>query len=188
MKEKSIVRLVFTSYGNMLLAGILCLIVTFSIAAFNIPAWLMNVIVMVLVVPLYTALLYTPIWTEGDRNRNMVQFGHLEKDLTKGLKIGVFLPIPYLIWNLLLTFSKAGVLFDFLPLYKILNAHVWPFVTWLAPSPSVTGLSVGGLIGCWLLSFYPTIVSVVAYILGYKAISVSEKLIYKNKPRKKRHY
>ena len=187
MKEKSIVRLVFSTYGNMLLAGILCLIVTFSIATF-ISQPLLNIIDMIFVVPLYIMLLYMPIWTEGDRNRNMVQFGHLEKDMTKGLKIGLFLPLPYFIWNLLLTLSKAGIIFDFLPLYKILNAHVWPFVNWLAPTTSVANVSIGALIGCWLLSFYPLVVVTVAYILGYKAFSVSEKLIYKNKPHKKRRY
>jgi len=177
----------------MLLAGVLCLIVSISIAVFQLPMIVIELITLVLIVPLYIALLYSPIWTEGDRNRNMVQFGHLVWDKYKGLKIGLFLMIPYFIENVFLTLSWAKVIPDIFWIYKILNSHLWPIMTWLNPIQegnwiSINNMSVLSLIICWIFMFYPLIISVIAYFLGYKGISVSEKLIYKNKPRKKRHY
>ena len=192
MKQKSILRLVLGSYGNMALGAVLCLIVAVSVAVFPIPKLLLNLLTLLLVVPLYTALLYSPIWTEGDRNRNMVQFGHLEKDLYRGVRVGVFLCIPYVIEDVLLTLSWAKVIPNIFPIYKILNAHVWPILDWVNPLGdgliNAADMSLAGLIVCWLLALYPAVVSTVAYILGYRGISVSEKLIYKNKPRKRRRY
>lgn len=182
-----------SGYGAMLIAALLCLIVSFSVTAFSIPMWALNLILFILVVPLYVSLIYSPIWTEGDRNRNMVQFGHIQRDKWKGLKIGLLLTIPYLLLNLMLTLSKCGVLPDLFWLYKLLNAHIWPLINILNPVDtgakiSSATMSVPALIVCWLTSFYPTIISVVAYALGYKGVMVVEKLIYKNKPRKKRRY
>jgi len=114
-------------------------------------------------------------------------------DKYKGLKIGLFLMIPYFIENVFLTLSWAKVIPDIFWIYKILNSHLWPIMTWLNPIQegnwiSINNMSVLSLIICWIFMFYPLIISVIAYFLGYKGISVSEKLIYKNKPRKKRHY
>ncbi len=192
MKKKSMLRLVLGSYGNMALATVLCLIVTVSVAVFPIPKLLLGLLMLLLVLPLYTALLYSPVWTEGDRNRNMVQFGHLEKDIYRGVKIGAFLIIPYAIEDVFLTLSWAKVIPNIFPIYKLLNAHIWPILEWVNPLGdgivNASDMSLIGLIICWLLALYPMLVTTVAYILGYKGISISEKLIYKNKPHKKRRY
>ncbi len=175
----------------MLIAALLCVIVAFSVTAFSFPMWAINLILFIFLIPLYVSLIYSPIWTEGDRNRNMVQFGHIERDKFKGLKIGLLLTIPYLLLNLMLTLSTCGVLPDLFWLYKILNAHLWPLLNILNPireGMSAATMSVPALIVCWLTSLYPTVISVVAYALGYKGIMVVEKLIYKNKPHKRRRY
>ncbi len=188
MKEKSIFRLALSSYGSFLIAILLCFILAISIAALDSPTWAMNLILFVLMIPLYVVLIYNPIWTEGDRNRNMIQFGHIQYDKWKGLKVGLLMAIPYLLTNLMLTLSKFGVLPNLFWLYKILNAHLWPLLNILDPTALAADMTILGLVICWLTSFYPTIIAVVAYFLGYKGIMVMEKLIYKNKPRKKRRY
>lgn len=186
MKEKSIWKLALGGYGNMLLAEVFCLILVVAIVTFNPGNFILNLILLVLTVPLYILLIYGPIWTEGDRNRNMVQFGHLEKDMTKGLKIGLLLAVPYLIWNVLLTLSKLGVMIDIFAIYRLCNAHIWPLLSWINPEVEIAALPVWGLVLCWIASFYPTVVAVIAYFLGYKGVSVWEKVLYKNKPHHKR--
>ena len=189
MKEKSVFKMIIPSYGNMLLGGILCFFVAVSLSMLNfLPMVLINILLFIFLIPLYSMLIYSPIWTEADRNRNMVQFGHLEEDKFKGLKIGIFLIIPYLIANLVLTLSWCKVIPDIYPIYKIFNSHLWPLMNILNFNASVEKMNIFSIMICWLTSFYPLIVSVIAYFLGFKGISVSEKLIYKNKPRKKRRY
>lgn len=191
MKEKSILKLVLNGYGHMILAGIVCFVVSASIAMMDFSAIVNDLLTLVLIIPVYIALLYPAIWTEGDRNRNMVQFGHLECDPYKGLKIGLFLAVPYLLQNVFLTLSWFKLIPNIFWLYKILNAHIWPILTWLNPLVgdalvSTSNMPVYGLMICWLLSAYPVVISAVAYFLGFKGISVSEKLIYQSKPRKRR--
>ena len=180
------------AYGNMALAAVLCLILTVSVSMISISAVVKNIMLLVVLVPLYVALLYSSFWTEGDRNRNMVQFGHLENDIYRGVKIGAFLIIPYVIEDVFLTLSWAKVIPNIFPIYKLLNAHIWPILEWVNPLGdgvvNASDMSLIGLIICWLLALYPMLVTTVAYILGYKGISISEKLIYKNKPHKKRRY
>lgn len=192
MKRKSNLKMVLGGYGNCALAAVLCLIVSVSVSMISLPDVIRYLILLITLIPLYVALIYSPIWTEGDRNRNMVQFGHLEKDICRGVKIGAFLTIPYLIEDVFLTLSWAKVIPNIYWLYKLLNAHIWPVLDWVNPIKEsgvvASDMSLAGLIVCWLLALYPMLVSSVAYILGYKGISVSEKLIYKNKPRKKRRY
>ena len=97
----------------MLLGGILCFFVAVSLSMLNfLPMVLINILLFIFLIPLYSMLIYSPIWTEADRNRNMVQFGHLEEDKFKGLKIGIVLIIPYLIANLILTLSWCKVIPD----------------------------------------------------------------------------
>lgn len=182
-------KMVLSSYGNMLLGGILSFFVAVSLSMLNFfPMALINVLLFVFLIPLYSMLIYSPIWTEADRNRNMVQFGHLEEDKLKGLKIGAFLTIPYLIANLVLTLSWCKVIPDLYPIYKIFNSHLWPLMNILNFSANVEKMNLLSIIICWLTSLYPLVVSVVAYALGFKGISVTEKLIYKNKPHKKKRY
>lgn len=191
MKKKSMLRLVLGSYGNMALAMVLCLIVVVSVSVFPIPKFLLSLLMLLLVLPLYTALLYSPVWTEGDRNRNMVQFGHLEKDIYRGVKIGAFLIIPYAIEDVFLTLSWAKVIPNIFPIYKLLKpifGRFWKGQSIRRGIVNASDMSLIGLIICWLLALYPMLVTTVAYILGYKGISISEKLIYKNKPHKKRRY
>ena len=78
MKEKSVFKMIISSYGNMLLGGILCFFVAVSLSMLNfLPMVLINILLFIFLIPLYSMLIYSPIWTEADRNRNMVQFGHL---------------------------------------------------------------------------------------------------------------
>ncbi len=191
MKEQPIWKMAFRSYGNMLLAGVLCFIVTVSVAVFDLPGIANDLLLLLLLLPIYISLVYTPIWNEGDRNRNMVQFGHLTYDRYKGLKIGILLMLPYLIENVLLTLCWVKVIPDFYWLYKTLNAHIWPILTWINPIGeeaviSVSGLHFFELLLCWLLAAYPLVISVIAYRLGYKGVLLTERLVYKNNSGKKR--
>ncbi len=188
MKEKSILKMILHGYAYLFLGGLLCLIVAISISVFGLPGILRDLLTLCCVVPLYIMLLHSLFWTEGDRNRNMVGFGHIKEDRAKGFKVGLFLTLPYLLENVMLTLSRTKVIPDFYWLYKLLNAHIWPILNFFLPPESkvigATSLSIGGLIVCWLFTLYPLVIATASYILGYHGISVVQKLVYKNKPRK----
>ena len=133
---------------------------------------------------------YRKLWAQGDHDRNEINFGHLKEDTQRGLKVGLIADIPAILVYLSLWLGKLGVpLFEHThALYTLFNSSFLPFCyrTMGRGLQSATGLSVGSMLALLLPVVFLTLVCHVAYTLGLHQFSVSDKLFYKNKPRKKK--
>lgn len=129
-------------------------------------------------VVLYLMFLYIPSWHQGDKDRNKVQFGHEQMDLFKGLKGGLIACVPFLLLGLFPVLSKLGVIGTVLPFYKIYNAPFLGLVTILMPQTFIEQVSWGALCVFLLLPLLIPLVAGIAYPLGYKQISLKNKIVF----------
>ena len=93
--------------------------------------WGMNVLIQLLTATILVLLVYTAVWSVGDKDANLVAFGHREHDLLRGLKIGALATVPaavaYIVYVTLCMFAptKAEA---YTSLYCWLNAPFMPLV------------------------------------------------------------
>lgn len=149
----------------------------------------LNVISQILMLLLLVSLPYSKLWMLGDRDSNAVQFGHMAEDKLRGLKIGAMAGVPYFILYILLFLSKLGLLFpNFIFVYRLTNLTFLPTFNELIGASVRTTVDVS-----WFAMFILLLTVLVvpfvcwlAYLLGYKHISLSEKFIYVNPKKKKK--
>ena len=127
---------------------------------------------------------YNRIWTLGTSD-NKVKFGRVKEDKLKGLKIGLISSIPSLLLFVLAVLSRFGFLPQVLfSIYKLANFHLFSINNIIFGTEATIALSQ---IPVWkfAVAFLPLLIlpaiCTVAYVLGYKDISLKEKFIYKDK-------
>lgn len=150
--------------------------------------WGMGILIQLLTGTMLVVLVYATVWTVGDKDANMVAFGHKAEDKWRGFKIGCLATVPaavlyvaYVIICLVLP-DQADA---YTAIYSWFNTPYMPLMNAVNAIPSRLWETV--------LMIFPLFVvpavSAAAYALGYRQISVSEKLLYKNgKKKKKKHY
>ena len=88
-----------------------------------------DVLSQVLMLLILAAFPYGILWGQGDRDRNSVQFGHMQEDKRRGLKVGLLAAIPSVAVYLFLLLSRLGLFWDkYIQLFQILNASFAPAV------------------------------------------------------------
>ncbi len=130
------------------------------------------------------AILYATFWFEGDKEKNYVQFGRIEPDLNWGLKaglVGMFIPM---ITMLLLIAAIVTKLPDFIVYYKLINPHINMLINIFIPSLDPSQISFVNIILTAALYLYVPISCGLGYQLGYRRISLSEKMVYVDKNKK----
>lgn len=124
---------------------------------------------------------YAYVWKEGNKDLNLVRFGHAEKQKYKGLIVGFVAMAPYLILLLVLSIGKTSFAKS-LPviLYQYINS------AFFAPIDVVFGKAVTfGDLAWWqlvlllLIQLLVPLFTAFAYEIGYKDILISDKFIYK---------
>lgn len=127
--------------------------------------------------------IYPRIWQNGTNDSNLVRFKHKNEDKFKGLKIGAVAAVPNYLLLIFLVIAKLGAFPNFpMALYKFLNSSVYSFIEIiLGRAITVSELAVWRLALLFILPLLIPVIAGISYILGYKNISVGEKLIYKNK-------
>ncbi|NLN81236.1 MAG: hypothetical protein GX136_01625 [Clostridiales bacterium] len=144
---------------------------------------------------LLVAMVYSKLWERGDKDNNRVNFNRMPEDKLRGLKVGLMAAIPSFAFYLLLVVSKLGLITDkYFALYRFLNISFMPIINRLAGAGVSSSRDVSWvsfLVILLTLSVVP-LAAHLAYILGYKQISISEKIIYvnpeKRRKRRKRRY
>ena len=124
---------------------------------------------------------YSYVWKEGNKDLNLVRFGHAVKQKYKGLLIGFIAMAPYFVLLLVLTVGKTSFSKSFpVILYQYINS------AFFAPIDIVFGKSLTfGDVAWWqiilllLIQLLIPLFTSIAYHLGYKDILVSDKFIYK---------
>ena len=126
-------------------------------------------------------LIYPELWNRGTKDGNLVKFKHKDEDKFKGFKIGAVSTVPNYLFLLLLAIARLGLFPKFpMALYKLLNSSVYSFIEVIVGSAvAVSELSAWRLVLLFILPLIIPIIAGVSYILGYKNISLSEKIIYK---------
>lgn len=129
------------------------------------------------------SFIYPEIWNIGTKDSNLVKFKHKASDKLKGLKIGAIAVIPSYLLLLLIAVFKVGVMPGFpITLYKFLNSSCYSLIEVIAGGAvNVGGMAAWRLVLLFILPLIIPAAAGVAYILGFKNISVGEKLVYKKK-------
>lgn len=148
-------------------------------------AWGMNLLIQALTGTIMVVLVYSYIWAIGDKDANMVAFGHRQEDKLRGLKIGCMAMIPAAVLYVAYVAVRIALPASaevYTLLYCWLNAPYLPIVNAINTIASPVWETV--LMACPLL-VVPA-VSWLAYALGYRQIAVSEKFLYVGGKKKKR--
>lgn len=137
----------------------------------------------VICIAMAICVIYTEIWKYGDKERTSVKYKNQKEQLGKGFLVGIIASIPAIILLFVLTVLKSGFA-KTLPLltYAMLNTYLYDFIYLIANGAKFFGDF--NLLQILLILLLLTIIPIacgISYILGYKGISISEKIVYKNK-------
>lgn len=178
-------RTALSTIGSVAVALIFCSMVVFSLGTIA-QNTIWNLIVQCLSLAIFIPLIYSPSWYCGDHDANSVSFGRMKEDLNKGLQIGLIAMIPFALTPVILILSKLSITPDLGFVYRILNVHLLYAVNaLLPPDTALQDVSWGEIFIVWVYHILIPITTAVAYRLGYKHISLSERLIFKNLPKNK---
>ncbi len=182
MNQKNNLKIALNLVSVLFLCWLLNILIVTSMILFMENVYL-TVILQIICFILVFFLIYCPLWTEGnkDKNKNLFKKDNIIFDKFKGFKIGLYISIPYFIFNIFLILSRLGIIPNILVLYKIVNSHIWPIIQILSPNNSdIMRLNVLDMIIINLLPLIFIIISTIGYVLGFKGISLKQKIIYKN--------
>lgn len=187
MKKKGVLKLALQIYGRVVLASIMCLIVSVSVLTL-LNNLLGRVLGQLFCLVIFCTLPYQHLWHEGDSDCNKVNFGHLEEDLHRGLKVGLIASIPSFLLAFVPILAKAGIISEaFLLLYRFLTPAFFPLYQALFPATlTLAEVSWGAVIGSSLTFLILPGLCWGGYLLGYYRVSISERFIYVNPNKKKR--
>lgn len=185
--DNSLLKLGMKMCGSTLYATAFCVIVlVFMSFLINEGTW-GAVLYQITNLVLYTPIVYMAAWRCGSREQNYVHFGHMQEDLQRGTKIGLIAIAPYSVCLVVMFLSRAGILPDLLWLVRIIYAPFVVFFNLLVPNVTASGTGISieeisylNIFFASLLQLYVPLVTGVAYRLGYKGISLYQKLIYQN--------
>jgi hypothetical protein len=123
----------------------------------------------------------TASYKQGFKDSNMVRLGHKKKDMLKGFKIGLIGNVPFFAVAIFMIAATCGLAPGFkTSWYAFISGHFYSFIVWITNGAQTLG-EVGVLqhVVLVLLQFIVPVISCVAYILGFKEINLTEKLVYK---------
>lgn len=137
----------------------------------------------VMCIILLITFVHTTVWAKGIRDNNLVKTGHKKEDVFKGLKYGLISIIPYSVFWILVIISKNGGLKEMnLSLVNLTSAQFYTLIQLIIGKAKVLGdMNYIQLIGVWGLQLIIPLISGISYYLGYKDISIGEKMVYKKK-------
>ncbi len=139
-------------------------------------SFFMNLITQIAMFALLLSSLYTSLWELGDKDSNLVAFGHKPKDVWRGLKIGGILIIPSAIVYItcvVLSLMKPEMSEVYRALYGWCNAPFLPLLNWIYTAPEGLRLALMAL----PLIVVPAVCTV-CYCFGFRQLSVGEKIVY----------
>ncbi|WMJ22959.1 hypothetical protein RBG61_13350 [Paludicola sp. MB14-C6] len=142
---------------------------------------LIQLAIGVLFLIIYSFPVYGTMWRQGYRDLNKQQFNRVQKDVTRGFRVGLAAAIPYFVMVLLLFMTKLELFPNFLFVFRLLNAEIWPFINIINVSPWMPEFSWLQLIGVGLLTMIPAVLSGCFYLLGNHDIQPWNRLVYVKK-------
>ncbi len=130
---------------------------------------------------IYGIFPYNMLWNMGSHDENYVQLGRLQKDVRFGLKVGLVASIPQAILYFLLILGRFGTFPSvILKWHRLINTPFIPYIDAVElGATTATELSVGSLLAVGATLLFVPIVCWLGYYLGYRQISIRERMVYK---------
>lgn len=123
---------------------------------------------------------YPPLWRCGTADSNAVAFGRRQRDRFKGLKIGLLASIPtFAIFAVFVSLAALGKTAS-TDAYIVFNAHLFSLLRIVFSGRndfSLLNALQYALVG--IMAFFLPILTQISYELGFRNISVSQKIMYK---------
>ncbi|MBQ9860425.1 MAG: hypothetical protein IJO76_07115 [Clostridia bacterium] len=124
---------------------------------------------------------YTLLWALGDKDSVGVRYRGKKECLHRGFLIGLLGNVPYIVVYLILLASRFGLVpGGYLALFRLINLPFLPYINGIVPAAiaSATDLSIWHLLGVLPVILVIPALCGIAYILGYKQISLQERATY----------
>ncbi len=156
---------------------------------------LAEVVTYIVCIPLFAAMVYVDAWRNGQQDYNLIKFGHIPDDKLRGLKaglvaesVGLLLAILAMIHLFLIAGEakagipeelRTGLHWGFLSAYHL---FYFPFVGIVWPLEEISPFF------CLVPIVIPVVVYHIGYTLGYKRISIRDKLVYVDPEKQKKQH
>lgn len=180
---RAVRSMIFAHLGGILISLVLC----FALVP------LMTGLGLILTIPLtlgvYLATIYGTLWGMGHDDANLANFGHIDLDSWRGLKIYALAMTPFYVLSLFFLacyFFRAPWFTGLAIAYKVISANVWPIMNAFQVSSAQPDIALWQAVIMTALPAVALPFSHLAYHLGTKDFSIMQKLIYKNKGKKKK--
>ncbi len=181
MRKRSLLRTSWEVLRGIIFMALLSAVITFSLGGMLGFVW-GQVLIQTICLLIWLGTIYGVMWTQGDRERNFVQFGRMEPDLLWGLKVGLMACVLPVLTGIIPILCKAQVVPDIIFVYKLLNPHLLVLINCLlSPDIYTYESSWWQVLAVNLYQLLIPAASAAGYLLGYNRISLMEKLVYKNK-------
>lgn len=120
-------------------------------------------------------------YKQGFKDSNLVKIGHTKRDMLKGFKTGLVGNIPFFALFVVAIVMAAVWAPEFRTVwYAFLNSHYYSAVILITGNATtLSQLDVLQYVLLFLIQLIVPVISGVAYVLGFKEISLSEKIVYK---------
>lgn len=139
-----------------------------------------HIIAQAVSLTLFIAIMSSSLNKQGRADLNAVHCGRAKEDILKGLKVGLVPTGVSIASWVCLVLAKSGIFKAGLPIYSFANYHFFGYQKLIfGNNVAVEALSTGTLFLALLPAVITLAVCTVAYILGYKDISLYEKAVYK---------
>ncbi len=132
---------------------------------------------------LLITFIHATVWEMGVKDNNMVRTGHKKEDKLKGFKFGLVSIIPFVIFWIVAVILKNGAWKEMPPsILNLTSSQFYTFIQFIIGKAKNLGeLSVVKYILILALQLIIPLISGISYYLGYKDISIGEKIMYKKK-------
>lgn len=143
------------------------------------------VVSLLFTIPLTVGVLYATSYNMGGKDISRVHSGFMAEDKLKGLKVGIIAAMPLIFLYALLLLGKFSIIKpNSLAFYCIANSHLYGIIQFIYKGASLaTELGFLQLLLLFIPVLFIPAVAWLGYLLGYKEISITQNLVYKNKSR-----
>lgn len=149
-----------------------------------------DIIIQILMATLFIVFPYSHLWDQGDRDHNSVQFGHMAEDKWRGLKIGLLASIPaFAAFLLLIVFKAAQLVPQYVVYYRWINVCFWSIFNFFIPTSvlELSAVSWAAVPAMLIILAVLPLMTHIGYTLGYRQISIRDKIVYKTTGRHLKH-
>ena len=168
-----------TALKHIIFTTIICLVMCFFLipinSAYEWTIWFSQIIL----IGLFVVSIYVPFWEFGYNDRNYVNINKKKEDILQGTKIGFLISIPYFVTSFLMILVRLNVVKWLSYLFLVFNSYFYYFIDSMIAKPD-PALTPWWIIAVFVvMPLFIPFVSSIGYVLGYKEISIKEKLLYK---------